>query len=282
VPDEAEFIRRIFKMFHAGESLRSISRALTDEAVSTRHGKRWNPSTIRTILVNPRYAGRAIYQGRPTGEPGNWEPLVTSEVFDLVQARLNDPRRVSNREGTDRKHLGSGLFVCDVCDEPTSSWSQGRYRCKSGHVNRARGPVDECVRAVIAGRLRLPDLADLLAPAEAEIAPLLAESQRLRDRLATINADYDAGLIDGYRHASATERVRAELGAVERKMAVTDTGAALGGVLNSPDPAEAFLSSGLMTQRAVIDALCVVRLRKGTRHSRTFDPDTVDIKPKAS
>ncbi len=201
-------VRRIFKMFHAGESLRSISRTLTDEGMTTRHGRVWNPSTVRTILVNPRYAGRAIYQGKPTGERGNWEPLVTGDVFDLVQARLNDPRRVSNREGTDRKHLGSGLFLCGVCDEPVSGWSQGRYRCKDRHVNRARGPVDTWVRAVIAARLRRQDMADLLAPSEAELAPLLAESERLRNRLARIEADYDADRIDGYRYASATGRVR--------------------------------------------------------------------------
>jgi site-specific DNA recombinase len=136
VPDEAEVIRRVFKMFHAGETLRSISRALTDEGVASRSGRPWNPSTIRTILVNPRYAGRAVYQGRPTGELGNWEPLVSAEVFDLVQARLSDPRRVSNRVGTDCKHLGSGLYLCAVCDEPASSWSQGAIPL----LGRAREP----------------------------------------------------------------------------------------------------------------------------------------------
>jgi hypothetical protein len=205
---------------------------------------------------------------------------VTDEVFDLVQARLNDPRRISNRQGTDRKHLGSGLFLCGVCDEPTSSWSQGRYRCRAGHVNRARGPIDDYVLRVIAARLDKEDAADLLAPAEAELAPLLAEAKRLRDRLAKIDADYDAGLIDGHRYASATERVRAELGPVERKMAGSGTAAALAEVLNSPDPAEAFLLAGLMAQRAIINALCTVRLHKGTRHSRTFDRSTVDITPR--
>ncbi len=70
LPDEADIVRRIFKMFHAGETLRSISRTLSDEGVVTRRGGPWNPSTIRTILANPRYAGRAIYQGRPTGGQG--------------------------------------------------------------------------------------------------------------------------------------------------------------------------------------------------------------------
>lgn len=280
VPDEADVIRRIFKLFHAGESLRSIGRTLSNEGITTRRGGQWNPSTIRTILVNPRYAGRAIYQGRPTGQLGNWEPLVSGDVFDLVQARLNDPRRVSNRSGTDRRHLGSGLYLCGVCEEPVSGWSQGRYRCKERHVNRAREPVDRWVREVIAARLRREDMADLLAPAEAELEPLLAESARLHDRLAKTEADYDADLIDGHRYASKVARVRAEIAALEREMSTVATSAALGEILSAPDPAAAFLDSTLMAQRAVIDALSIVRLHKGTKHSRTFETSTVEVTPR--
>ena len=74
--------------------------------------------------------------------------------------------------------------------------------------------------------------------------------------------------------------MRAELAAVERQMAAHSTSAALAEVLNSPDPATAFLNSGLMAQRAVIDALSVVRLHKGTRYSRAFDHNTVDVTPR--
>lgn len=277
IPTEAELIRRIFKMFSSGESLRSICRTLNAESVPSRSGRPWNPSTISSILENPRYAGRAVYQGQPTGKKGEWEALVTEEVFDLVQARLKDPRRISNREGTDRKHLGSGLFVCAECGEPTSSWSQGRYRCKAGHVNRARGPVDEYVLMVIADRLGRDDAPKMLAPVEAELAPLVAEADRLRNRLATVEADYDAGLIDGRRYAAAVSRVQAEQREVEQAMATATNCAALGDVLGAPDPADAFLAAGLMSQRNIINALCVIRLHKGTRYSRTFDPDTVEI-----
>lgn len=280
VPDEAEHVRRIFKMFDAGESLRSIARILTDENVQTRHGKSWNPSTIRDILTNPRYAGRAVYDGKPTGLPGNWEALVSDDVFDVVQARLDDPLRKSNRVGTDRRHLGSGLFRCAECDELVSGWSQGRYRCKERHVNRARGPVDAWVMEVVAARLRREDMADLLAPAEADLAPLLDEAERLRNRLAATAADYDADRIDGYRFASKTQGIKAEMTVVESRLAEHRTGPALGEVLGAPDPAQAFLDATLMGQRAVIDALCTVRLRRGTRGSRTFDSDTVRIEPK--
>ncbi|MDM2493480.1 recombinase family protein [Mycobacteroides abscessus] len=277
IPAEAEVIRRIFKLFQAGETLRSITRMLTEEGVTTRRGNAWNPSTIYGTLTNPRYAGRAVYQGKPTGQLGNWEPLVSPEVFDLIQARLADPRRKTNRVGTDRKHLGSGLYVCAVCEQPTTSWSQGRYRCKDSHVNRAQSQVDSYVLDTIAARLRRGDIATLLAPAKADLAPLLDDIERLTARQATIDADYDAGLIDGTRHAAATATVRAELIAVQQQMAAADKGSALGELLTSPDPAQAFLDAGLMTQRSAIDALAVVRLHRGHRYSRTFDPETVEV-----
>ncbi len=299
VPDEAEVIRRVFKMFDAGESLRSIARILGTEGTTARNGKPWNPSTISGILTNPRYAGRAVYEGTETGVRGGWEALVSDELFDVIQARMTDPRRKTNRVGTDRRHLGSGLFLCDDCGQPVVSFSGGRYRCKAACVNRAHGPVDyarvrqiiadpedgqdaplargvdEFVTAVIAERLSRADAAQLLAAPAADLAPVLAEIERLRKRLGTIDADYDAGVIDGLRHRAASDRVTAELRAVERQLAGHRTGSALGEVLASPDPVSAFLAAGLMSRRSVIDALCEVRLRRGTRGSKTFDPSTI-------
>ncbi len=48
-----------------------------------------------------------------------------------VQRRLDDPARKSNRNGTDRKHLGSGLYRCGVCGQRVKV-HHTRYRC-AGH-----------------------------------------------------------------------------------------------------------------------------------------------------
>jgi len=71
--------------------------------------------------------------------------------------------------------------------------------------------------------------------------------------------------------------VKVELAAVQQKLAEADRGTALGEVLGSPDPAATFLALGVMQQRAAIAALATVKLFPGTRGSRTFDPDTVQI-----
>ncbi|KWX25635.1 recombinase [Mycolicibacterium wolinskyi] len=318
VPDEAELVRRIFKMFHSGESLRGIAAVLTAEGLAARNGRPWNPSSIRETLTNPRYAGRSIYnrlaseaaarKARTAGkaaEPltvarGTWESLVSDDVFDAVQSRLTDPRR-RTQQGTDRKHLGSGMFLCDSCGQPVVSFSGGRYRCKAACVNRAHGPVDhvrvrriiaadddrdaplargvdEFVTALVTERLSRPDAAKLLAAPTVDTAPLRAEQDRLRARLDTIDAEYDDGIIDGLRWRTAKEKVNAQLSEVDRKIrASTPGGGALGDMLAAPDPAEAFLAGSLMARRSVIDALCEVRLRRGTRGSKTFDPNTVRV-----
>ncbi len=319
VPDEAELVRRIFKLFHSGESLRGVARTLTDEGVAARSGRPWNPSSLRDLLVNPRYAGRSTYRrhasdaaardARRTGkavEPvevtkGTWEALVTEDVFDAVQSMLSDPRR-RTQQGTDRRHLGSGLYLCDACGKPVVSFSGGRYRCKAACVNRAHGPVDndrvrqiiaependgeaplacgvdEFVTALVARRLRRPDAAQLLAPPEVDTAPLRAEIEGLRARLTNFEADYADGVITGRQLKEATEKVNAALDEANARLRDAQPGGgALGDVLAAPDPAEAFLAASLMGRRSIIGALCEVRLRRGTRGSKTFDSNTVGI-----
>jgi DNA invertase Pin-like site-specific DNA recombinase len=286
VPDQADVVRRIFKAFDAGESLRSITAKLTADGVPTRSGRPWHVRTVRDMLANPRYAGWAVYRGEIATDDkgkrvrGQWEPLVSPELFDIVQARLADPSRKTNRVGTDRRYLGSSLFVCDQCGRPVQTVNGGKYFC-AGHLTREHRHVDAFVVEVIAQRLSRPDFAQLLAPAEADTAPAVAEAERLRNRLAKIDNDYDTGAIDAKRWRAAKQRVLAELSEVDRTLAARRGGAALGAVAGAPDPAQAFRDASLMGQRAVIEALCTVRLRRAARgrlpHGMLIDPATVVV-----
>ncbi len=277
VPDEADLVRRVFKLFHSGESLKSTARILTEGGAMARNGKPWNPSSVRDILTNPRYAGRAVYDGQVLeGVRGSWEALVTDDVFDVVQARLSDPRR-RTQQGTDRKHLGSGLYLCDECGARVTGFAGSQYRCKATHVNRVRAGVDQYVMDVLTERLSRGDAAQLLAGPDEALAPLTERVRALRDQIAAADADYDAGYIDGVRYHARTERVRADLEAVEREMRGYQTGTALDEVLSAPDPVAAFVGGSLMAKRTVIETLCEVRLRRGRHGSKAFDPETVQI-----
>jgi DNA invertase Pin-like site-specific DNA recombinase len=275
VEDEAQIVRRIFARFLAGESLRGIAGQLTADGVSTRHGKNWNPSSLRTILTNPRYAGRAIYQGVATGKRGAWTPLVSDEDFDIIQARLSEPRR-KTADGTDRKHLGSGLYLCGVCEAPVQAFSGPRYRCKDAHVNRSQGPVDRFVLGLIRERLARPDIHQILMPRDDPGSnSALGTVARLRQRLELIEADYDSGLIDGRRFAVASEKVAAELAEAERGLR-SSTRRGLS-ILATPDPVAVFDTESVMVRRAVVDQLCTVRLFPAPRGRKTFDPNTVQV-----
>ncbi len=279
VPDEAETVRRIFAEFLTTRNLRLVARSLTEDGITTRRGRPWHQSTVQTILRNPRFAGRAVYQGQQTGERGGWVALVTDEDYEAAQAILDHPDRTTNlARTTARKHLGSGLYVCAECRRPVSSWSGGRYRCREGgHVTRSQGPVDEYVRAVVAARLARPDVSDVLTPVRASQAPLLEAVARVRERLARNDADYDAGYIDGPRYHAARARGEADLRTAQGALAASQASGEASSVLLAPDPSQAFVSAPLGVQRAVVELLATVAISKGTRGSRTFDPETVQI-----
>jgi len=278
VEREAVVVRRVFDLFARGESLRGLVRTLGAEGVPSRSGHEWNPSSVVTMLRNPRYAGLAVYRGRTIGKPGQWPALVSEDTWRMVNGRLDDPRRKTNKVGTERRHLGSGLYLCGECDRPVTAWSGDRYRCAPCGLSRSIGPVDGVVLAVVRARLARPDVAELLTPPDSpESEQLDTEARNLRDRLAAIDDDYDRGFIDGPRYAAARSRVETELTAVDKARGRLLGSSALAATIGAADPVAAFDGASLMVRRQVIDALLVVRLARASRGSRTFDPESVRI-----
>ncbi len=67
VPEEAETVRRIYRMYMSGKTEYAIAKALTDEGVSSPAGKPvWRASTVKSILSNEKYRGSAILQKKFT------------------------------------------------------------------------------------------------------------------------------------------------------------------------------------------------------------------------
>ncbi len=137
IAEEANVVKEIFERFLRGESLKGIARVLTEAGIPTRTGRdAWNPSTVQGILRNPRYAGHGKYFDEVSQGVANWPAIVTPNDYSLTQTRLDDPARKLNRVGTDRKYLGSGLFLCGVCSKPVSSFSNASTTFKLGKVPR--------------------------------------------------------------------------------------------------------------------------------------------------
>lgn len=302
IASEAAAIRAVFASFAAGASLRGIAAALSGDArvdspdapvavpsLPARNGQSWNPSSVSTILRNPRYAGWSMLAGEivrdANGAPirGQWPALVSDEVWLDVQRRLDDPARKTNRVGTARKHLGSGLYHCGHEIEPGKRCGKAvkahgtRYRC-AGHVLRSRANVDEYVLRVLELRLSRPDARELLATDNREaVANLRDEMAHQRDKIARAKNDYRAELIDGPLYKEIHRDAQAEIDRLETERIALAGNAAVEGILSAPHPGRALRQADLSSQRAAIAGLATVTLFSAPRGHKGFDPRTVDI-----
>jgi site-specific DNA recombinase len=260
----------------------------------------WPPSTVLGILRNPRYASFSTYSPKnppntkknpgkrrswsasilrnDAGDPvrGQWDAIVDEELWWTVQEKLDDPARITNRKGTERRHLGSGLFLCGVCDKPVRAHSQ-RYRC-AGHVMRSRKQVEHFVLDIIRKRLAEPDLQDLLSASdEPRLIAIKEAVSTQRGKIARAQNDYDEEVIEGKDLKRVRARAEAEIAKLDVERTQLTASSAISSILNAEDPVVAFNAADLGVRRKVIDILCVVRLHPHPRGVKKFNSDTVSI-----
>ena len=131
VEEEAAIVRQIYDMFLSGKSIRHIADYLTEQGVPTPTGKsRWPVSTVENILRNEKYKGEALLQKSYTvdylskktrkndGElpqyhiENSHEPIISPEIFDLVQKKL-EHRRGYKARFRDNSPLSNKLICVD-------------------------------------------------------------------------------------------------------------------------------------------------------------------------
>jgi site-specific DNA recombinase len=159
---EAKIAIRIFDMASQGISLRKIAFTLSQEGIFNRKGTIWGPNTISTMLSNISYIGKAVqYKERITKLPngsrthkkrpeeeqielpdGIIPPLVTTEIFHIVQQQLARNKQMSARNNKvypeDDCILRCGLVVCGLCGsnmfasrERLKDKQKVRYMCRT-------------------------------------------------------------------------------------------------------------------------------------------------------
>ena len=181
VEHEARIVRDLFRRYaEEPVSLRSLGQWLTQQAIPTAAGKSlWDHSTVRELLRNPAYCGRAAYgrtaqvdeaprvtrPRRLSGAKAARQParrrtprehwieipvpaIVSEELFELAARRFEDNRHFSARR-TKEPSLLQGLIACRRCGHayfrtPKKS-RDGRsyvyYRCAGNHYKRRHGRV---------------------------------------------------------------------------------------------------------------------------------------------
>ncbi|MDP9333981.1 MAG: recombinase family protein [Actinomycetota bacterium] len=174
-PTVASVVQRIFGDFLAGKGAYAIAEGLTREGILSpsahdparnQHrqgsGGAWSKAAVRSILKNPRYTGREVWNKQRREEvlldvedvslgheskmrwnhPSEWvwseqqihPAIIEPEVFETAQAIFAGAQRSAVRkERTRHPYVLSGLMRCSQCDRKMqASWNNGHayYRCK--------------------------------------------------------------------------------------------------------------------------------------------------------
>jgi site-specific DNA recombinase len=179
-PETAPIVVWIFAQRLAGHSMARITRALNDaglpcpsaadpERNAHRSGRSWVLATVRSILANPRYTGRQVWNRQPTAQelidPGNtglghrqvqrWNlpdgwvisarPAHAGLVSEADFIAAQDIRAPRGTPDPSRRYRLSGLLRCGVCGRRMEScWANNRaaYRCRHGHNSASTADPD--------------------------------------------------------------------------------------------------------------------------------------------
>ena len=103
---------------------------VTSLGLVTRRGRPMSLQSFGDMLRNPLYMGRVVVPKWGFEGPGDFEALVSPELFESVQAALEG--RAPSKESRNLDHPDFPLrrvVRCGRCDTPlTASWSRGRNR----------------------------------------------------------------------------------------------------------------------------------------------------------
>ena len=154
VPEEAEVVKLIFRMYLEGKSVNDIKKHLEQEGIKTVTGMdTWNTTTISHMLSNEKYMGDALLQKTYTTDfinktrvlnnglvpqyyvEGSHEAIISKELWNLVQQekarRRNIRKSLDKRATTDNgrfrsKYALTDMMICGECGEQYRrvTWTQ--------------------------------------------------------------------------------------------------------------------------------------------------------------
>ena len=154
-PEQAEVVKRIYREYLEGLSMKKSAEGLEQDGILTGAGKtKWYDSTINKILQNEKYMGDALLQKtvttdfltkkrvRNTGTLPQYyveddhKTIIPKEIFMQVQAELVRRRKVhTGPNGQKRIYSGNNCFsqmvVCGECGELYRRVHWNNHGCKS-------------------------------------------------------------------------------------------------------------------------------------------------------
>lgn len=281
-PVESALIRKAAADVIAGVGLNEICRAWNASGVRTVRDNEWDHRGLRQMLKGPRLAGWRVHQGKIARDAagrdvrGAWEPILSQEEYDQLQAALQGRGgRSGGRRGA-RRYLLSGIARCGRCGHRmygTTTLAGHAYTCRGTQgadahtVSISGAPTDETVSEVVAARLRQVGAIETPAPTFA----LAGRLDEIPTKISELMTAYNKGQLSGaivFPQVEALEVEQAELSAQRQRFATS--------ARPTHVSAEAFDTPDLDRRRAVIEqlfeAIVIAPSSKGAR----WTPDRID------
>lgn len=233
VESEAALVREAAEDVLNGAPLRSIVRRWNELEVPTARSRKnmtgWTHNSVRSILLNPRNASIATYNGEVVGK-GTWEPIISEETHILLVATLTDPARTKGDEnralGNKPRNLLSGIAVCGECGWKVEAGSNGGskvYKCSNpdgDHITTYREGADNIVRSALA--LAIGMTGTVTKPRKRTVpADLWTERERINERLEKLTVSWAKGVVNDRMFESGSASLKEQLDTVEARIEAT-------------------------------------------------------------
>lgn len=183
----------VFEKVAAGETPEKVRRWVANQTSDAE----WTPQAFYARIHNPVYYGRLEY-GRttlPAGRPrkklesseitvGQWEGLVSQELWESANAVVANGRRKYSRRGRSAQpYLLSGLMRCSECGSSIIGGvidSHRKYRCsnrKCGSSTVRASVIEEVVLRETQAWMNEMDDAQIIALVRAKLQPVKEDSK---------------------------------------------------------------------------------------------------------
>lgn len=277
VPEEQEIIREIARRIIEGESTHMIAKDL-DKRVSTITGAKWSQASIKAMINSPRMVGMRGYVGDEY--PAVWPAALDELTWRHAKAVLQNNAPTGSNA---RVSLLAGLAKCGHCGgmmrmKSGSTRTKPRkyillYTCPVCRISRQRDSIDYYVERTIVHILE--NGFSLTEPGD---PGALERIDALRSKLAATQALYvDSDSMTPEQFESTMRQLNKRL-ADEEARALPARPLKAGLIGAGAETEWAGLS--LDAKRKIIGDLAEVRILRGPKGRRAFDPETVQIVPR--
>ena len=112
-PANAEVAAELFERYAEGEPVTQITDDLNARGLRTSRGRLFNKSSIRNLLKNRNYIGEYHYMDVVV--PGGVPAIVSEDLFERANARLDRNKRVSGASKGAEKYILTTKLFCGEC-----------------------------------------------------------------------------------------------------------------------------------------------------------------------